>query len=202
MVYPSYDRESLSISLAGVGLMTQCRGTVLERGLRRVWQDAPLGTLLIQSDPSSGEPLLLHTMLPACLRSRCEAEKSWVFLLDSQIGTAAAAMMAIRVLLDHGVPQSHIIFLTFVVARKGGVRVLRKAFPHVHIVCGAVDEGLREARLPPADGEHKGRKIWMIEPGMGSIGALVPYTHAGLLTDREFLCRRPILPLNAFWARA
>ncbi|KZW02743.1 uridine kinase [Exidia glandulosa HHB12029] len=154
--------------VCGVSLVRS--GTVLERGLRRVWQDVPLGTLLIQSDPSSGEPLLLHTMLPACLRSRCEAEKSWVFLLDSQIGTAAAAMMAIRVLLDHGVPQSHIIFLTFVVARKGGVRVLRKAFPHVHIVCGAVDEGLREARLPPADGEHKGRKIWMIEPGMGSIG--------------------------------
>lgn len=147
-----------------------CSGTVLERGLRRVWQDAPLGTLLIQSDPVSGEPLLLHTMLPACLRSRCEAEKSWVFLLDSQIGTAAAAMMAIRALLDHGVPEGNIIFLTFVVARKGGVRVLRHAFPYVHIVCGAVDEGLREARLPPTEGERKGRRIWMIEPGMGSIG--------------------------------
>lgn len=155
-------------SVCGVSLVRS--GTVLERGLRRVWQDAPIGSLLIQSDPASGEPLLVHTMLPACLRTRCEAAKAWVFLLDAQIGTAAAAMMAIRVLLDHGVPQSQIVFLTFIVARKGGIRVLRHAFPHVHIVCGAVDEGLREGRLAPSEGEKKGRKIWMIEPGMGSIG--------------------------------
>ena len=78
--------------------------------------------------------------------------------------------MAIRVLVDHGVPEEHIVFLTFIVARKGGVRVLRKAYPGVKIVCGAVDEGLREVRLPPVEGQTKGTKIWMIEPGMGSIG--------------------------------
>jgi len=79
-------------------------------------------------------------------------------------------MMAIRTLVDHGVPEDHIIFLTFIVARKGGIRILRKAFPHVRIVCGAVDEGLREMTLAPAEGETVGRKVWQIEPGMGSIG--------------------------------
>ncbi|KAH7106502.1 uridine kinase [Auriculariales sp. MPI-PUGE-AT-0066] len=164
-----YDGSQLGAScVCGVSLVRS--GTVLERGLRRVWQDAPLGTLLVQSDPATGEPLLLHTELPTCLCLRDQARDSWVFLLDAQIGTAAAAMMAIRVLLDHGVQEDHIVFLTFIVARKGGVQILRQAFPKVRIVCGAVDEGLRESRLPPTKEAPKGRKIWAIEPGMGSIG--------------------------------
>ena len=53
--------------------------------------------------------------------------------------------MAIRVLLDHGVPQENVIFVTFVVSACGGVRVLQRAFPRVRIVCGAVDPVLRES---------------------------------------------------------
>lgn len=83
--------------------------------------------------------------------------------------------MAIRVLLDHGVQQDHIIFVTFLVARKGGICVLRTAFPDVKIVCGAVDEDLRETWLEATeDGEGisgaEARKVWVVEPGMGHIG--------------------------------
>lgn len=95
--------------------------------------------------------------------------------------------MAIRVLLDHGVPQDHIIFLTFLVAKHGGVAALRKAFPFVKIVCSAVDEGLSERWLecigPEGEGlqdptlevpdnfqPKEGRKVWVVEPGMGHIG--------------------------------
>jgi uridine kinase len=79
--------------------------------------------------------------------------------------------MAIRVLLDHGVRQDHIIFITFLVARGGGIAVLRRAFPDVKIVCGAVDGDMRETWLYP-DGDEGGemRKVWMMEPGMGQIG--------------------------------
>ena len=80
--------------------------------------------MLIQSEDKTGEPLLLHLMLPCCIRQRHLAKKSFVFLLDAQIGTGAAAFMAIRVLLDHGVPQENIIFVTIIVAACGGVRVL------------------------------------------------------------------------------
>ena len=82
-----------------------------------------MGSLLIQSDDHTGEPLLLHLMLPTCIRQRHLARKSFVFLLDAQIGTGAAAFMAIRVLRDHGVPEENIVFVTFVVAAAGGVRV-------------------------------------------------------------------------------
>jgi uridine kinase len=61
------------------------RGGPLERGLQRVINDAPMGSLLVQSDAKSGEPLLLHVMLPVCIRERHLAEDTWVFLLDAQV---------------------------------------------------------------------------------------------------------------------
>lgn len=77
--------------------------------------------MLIQSDPKTGEPLLLSTSLPDSLHSQAEAKTKQVFLLDSQMGTGAAAressctllqvklttVMAVRVLLDHGVPGEY-----------------------------------------------------------------------------------------------
>jgi uridine kinase len=71
-------------------------------------------------------------------------------------------VMAIRVLLDHGVPrkshlraasalansaESHIIFLTFLISRRGLCSV-RRAFPSVRIVTAAIDPGLHEMHLP------------------------------------------------------
>lgn len=50
-------------------------------------RDAPVGSMLIQSDSDSGEPLLYDLLLPSCLTLSSEsAAKSWVLLLDSQIG--------------------------------------------------------------------------------------------------------------------
>lgn len=69
-------------------------------------QDVLLGSLLIQQDDESGEPLLYHTKLPSCLKQRASAAETFVLLSDSQVGTAAACIMAIRVLLDHGVQEN------------------------------------------------------------------------------------------------
>ena len=87
--------------------------------------------------------------------------------------------MAIRVLLDHGVRPEHIIFVTFLVARSGGITILHRAFPQVKVVCGAVDEVLREAWLDQYDKEGseapgaEQRKCYIVEPGMGQIGKCV-----------------------------
>ncbi|KAJ3920174.1 armadillo/beta-catenin/plakoglobin [Lentinula edodes] len=158
--------------LCGVSVLRS--GSALERGFRRVINNVPVGTLLIQSNSIDGEPLLLHLKLPVSLRHRSSAEDTWVILLDAQIGTGAAAFMSIRILLDHGVRQDHIIFVTFLVARTGGITTLRRAFPHVKIVCGAVDNEMREGWLEGDRGEGNedgiGRKIWVMSPGMGQIG--------------------------------
>lgn len=76
--------------------------------------------------------------------------------------------MAIRVLLDHGVLPEHIIFAAFVVAADGGIVTVRRAFPGVRIITGAIDAKLVEGWVgDPKDG----RKVWNIVPGMGHIGA-------------------------------
>ncbi|RPD59983.1 armadillo/beta-catenin/plakoglobin [Lentinus tigrinus ALCF2SS1-6] len=186
-----YAGKQLAVNdVCGVSILRS--GGPLERGLRRVIQDIRMGSLLIQSEDKTGEPLLLHLMLPCCIRQRSLAKKSFVFLLDAQIGTGAAAFMAIRVLLDHGVPQENIIFVTMIVAACGGVRVLQRAFPKVRIICGTIDPVLRESWAlwdtlpsPPetadgelgtptaktkAEAEAEGRRVWVVEPGMGHIG--------------------------------
>lgn len=97
-----------------------------------------------------------------------------------QIGTAAAAFMSIRVLLDHGVQEDHIVFVTFLVARGGGISVLRRAFPGVNIVCGAVDDEMKEGWLEghksQGNPEGEGRKVWIMQPGMGQIGMYISFS--------------------------
>ncbi|GJJ08316.1 hypothetical protein Clacol_002527 [Clathrus columnatus] len=156
----SHGKELDAPFICGISVLRS--GGSLERGLRRVLRDVAIGSLLIQTEPKSGEPLLLHAMLPNCVKFRHIAETSWVFLLDAQIGTAAAAMMAIRILLDHGVQEERIIFITFIVALDGGVSVLRKAFPKVRLVAGAVDTKLQIGWLDGKEDEGRGRDVWII----------------------------------------
>ncbi|KAJ7773304.1 armadillo/beta-catenin/plakoglobin [Mycena metata] len=156
--------------VCGVSILRS--GGALERGFRRVLNDVPMGSLLVQSHTSDGEPLMLHVMLPVCIRKRHMAEEAWVFLLDAQIGTGAAAFMAIRILLDHGVKPQHIIFVTFLVARGGGVSILRRAFPDVKIVTAGVDDVMREGWIAGLKGEgiEGQRQVWAMLPGLGQIG--------------------------------
>ncbi|KAG7532162.1 hypothetical protein FFLO_03790 [Filobasidium floriforme] len=118
-----------------VGVCIQRSGGPFVKGLRRVIRDVRIGALLIQSDNSTGEPLLFHTSLPDCVKSDA-AKDTVVFLMDAQISTGAAAIMAVRVLLDHGIQERHIVFLTYLVAPQG-LAAVYKAFPAVRIVAAA-----------------------------------------------------------------
>lgn len=161
--------------LCGVSILRS--GASLEKGLRRVLRDVAVGSVLIQSC-NNGEPLLYHVELPEVLTlSKESAAQSFVLLLDSQIGTVsslapptwqslifhsqgAAALMAVRVLLDHGVLESHIIFCCMLVSRVGGIWALRRAFSGVRIVSSTVDDGLEERWVWPTDPypKHSGRE--------------------------------------------
>lgn len=57
----------------------------MERSFRRVIRDVPMGSLLIQSDMKTGEPLLLHSKLPNAIRFRHLAKQTNVVLLDAQV---------------------------------------------------------------------------------------------------------------------
>lgn len=84
--------------------------------------------------------------------------------------------MAIRVLLDHGVREDRIIFVTFLVAPRGA-HVLNRLFPKVKIVTGGADPTLTPIWVP-GDGGHEGRNVLCIEPGMGHIGKAFPHSTA------------------------
>lgn len=123
-------------------------GAVLEPSVRRAFPAMSLGSLLIQSNEEDGEPHLYDVSLPSFIKRRQTAKDAWVFLLDAQIGTGAAAFMAIRVLLDHAVPQRQIIFVTLLASAQGGIHALNRAFPEVRIVVAGVDPGLQKLRIP------------------------------------------------------
>lgn len=147
-----------------------------------------MGSLLIQSDAQTGEPFLYHLSLPGVITASSEsAAKTTVLLLDSQVGTGAAALMAVRVLLDHGVKEENILICCILVAKVGGVWALKRAFPHVRIATSAADEGLEERWEKTPAGERKKVRllyflssrlvltcvflqIFTILPGMGSFG--------------------------------
>ncbi|WVF67596.1 uridine kinase [Kwoniella sp. CBS 6097] len=130
-----------------VGISILRSGGPFSHGLRRVIRDVPIGAMLIQSDPRTGEPLLLKSDLPYCVKSQEQSGDVKVLLLDSQMGTGAAAMMAIRVLLDHGIKESHIIFLTYLITR-AAIHSVHRAFPQVQIVTASIDPGLDEMHIP------------------------------------------------------
>eukprot|EP00455_Lapot_gusevi_P028425 TRINITY_DN3033_c0_g1_i1.p1 TRINITY_DN3033_c0_g1~~TRINITY_DN3033_c0_g1_i1.p1 ORF type:complete len:208 (+),score=61.29 TRINITY_DN3033_c0_g1_i1:123-746(+) len=111
-------------------------GEAMERGLREVCRDIRIGKIVIQqsANKKSG-PRLYYCNLPDDISERR------VLLLDPVLSASHTVKMAIRVLLDHGVPESNIIFLSLIVT-KAGVESLSRAFPRVTVVTSAVDEGV------------------------------------------------------------
>ncbi|KAI1433669.1 uridine kinase [Xylaria sp. CBS 124048] len=107
-------------------------GAAFEAGLRRVIPDCRTGRLLIQSNVRTGEPELHYLKLPKDI-----SEHESVLLLDSQMSTGGSGLMAVQVLVDHGVPQDRIVFATFSAGRVGLHR-LTKVFPEIAVVVGSL----------------------------------------------------------------
>lgn len=109
-------------------------GTCLETGLKRMIPDCLTGRMLIQSSYRTGEPELHYLKLFPDIASH-----ETVFLLDSQMSSGGAALMAVKVLIDHGVAEEKIVFVTCL-AGKMGVKRLLSVFPDVKVVAVSVVE--------------------------------------------------------------
>jgi len=59
------------------------------------------------------------------------------------MSSGGAALMAVRVLVDHGVPEEKIVFVTYF-AGKIGVNRLLKVFPDVKVVVCRIVEDFEE----------------------------------------------------------
>ncbi len=110
-------------------------GSVFETGLKRVLPDCRTGRLLIQSNVRTGEPELHFLKLPENIKTH-----DGVLILDPQMSSGGAALMAVQVLVDHGVPEEKIVFVTYFAGRMGLNR-LTNVFPEVKVVvCNIVPD--------------------------------------------------------------
>ncbi|KAF9437712.1 Uridine-cytidine kinase-like 1 [Entomortierella beljakovae] len=144
----------LGANVAGVSILRA--GGTMEAGLRRVIRDAVIGKILIQTDAANGEPQLHYCKLPPSIHENVHKDDTYIFLMDAVIGTGAAGFMAIRVLLDHDIPEDRIIFLSFLAAPQG-LHTISNTFPKVKIVTSYVDPILNPDTL-------------YLEPGLGNFG--------------------------------
>lgn len=124
-------------------------GETLEKSLRAVVKDCKMGKILIQTNLRTMEPELYYLRLPKNIN------KYKVFLMDATVATGAAAIMAIRILLDHDVKEENIILLSLLMAEPG-VHSIAYAFPKVTLLTSAIDSQI-------SDQFH-------ILPGLGNFG--------------------------------
>ncbi|KAI8615426.1 uridine kinase family-domain-containing protein [Chytriomyces sp. MP71] len=130
--------------------VTRTTGPSMLKGLTQVLNHLELGSIMLvqtrdvkspqpteQDSPTAllaqevAEIELHHCKLPKDVKNRI------VIITDVTTSTGAAAMMAVRVVLDHGVQEKNIIFLSLV-ATAHGLHVLTNAFPAVRIVVAEV----------------------------------------------------------------
>ncbi|XP_041589247.1 uridine-cytidine kinase-like 1 isoform X8 [Vulpes lagopus] len=133
--------------ITGVSILRA--GETMEPALRAVCKDVRIGTILIQTNQHTGEPELHYLRLPK------DISDDHVILMDCTVSTGAAAMMAVRVLLDHDVPEDKIFLLSLLMAEMG-VHSVAYAFPRVRIITTAVDKRVND--------------LFRIIPGIGNFG--------------------------------
>jgi len=132
-----------------IGVSVLRAGETMEQALSEVCKDVRIGKILIQNNLETAEPELYYLRLPRDIKDYM------VILMDATVATGAAAMMAIRVLLDHDVPEKNILVVSLLMAASG-VHSIAYTFPQVRIVSSAVDPEINEK--------------FFVKPGIGNFG--------------------------------
>lgn len=132
-------------NICGVSILRA--GETMEQALCDVCKDIRIGKILIQTNQSTGEPevrsqclILVFIFHLKCfrlfqlyyLRLPKDIKDCRVILMDATVATGAAAMMAIRVLLDYDVPEENIQLVSLLMAEIG-VHSIAYAFPKVKL---------------------------------------------------------------------
>ncbi|MFL6113401.1 MAG: uracil phosphoribosyltransferase [Catenulispora sp.] len=126
-------------------------GDSMEAQLRELVPEARIGKILIQRDKKTKLPHLYFSALPADIAQR------HVLLLDPTLATGGTALAAINLLIQHGVPEEHIVFIN-VLSSPEGIRAVRDRYPKVRMVTSAIEERLNEnAYMVPGIGDFGDR---------------------------------------------
>ncbi|GMI93972.1 uridine kinase/uracil phosphoribosyltransferase 1, uridine/cytidine kinase 1, URIDINE KINASE-LIKE 1 [Hibiscus trionum] len=134
--------------LCGVSIVRS--GESMENALRACCKGIKIGKILIHRDGDDGRKLI-YEKLPKDISER------HVLLLDPVLATGNSANHAIELLIQKGVPESHIIFLNLISAPEG-IHCVCKRFPSLKIVTSEIDAALNgEFRVIPGMGEFGDR---------------------------------------------
>ncbi|MFS8102226.1 uracil phosphoribosyltransferase [Lentzea alba] len=134
-----------------VGVPIIRAGESMESGLRAVCRGVRIGKILIQRDKETKLPKLYYRNLPRDIASR------HVLLLDPMLATGGTANAAIQVLLDEGVLEENIVFITVITVPEGIAAVCER-FPRIRIVTSAIEERLNDnAYMLPGIGDFGDR---------------------------------------------
>ncbi|KAH0554321.1 uridine-cytidine kinase-like 1 isoform X1 [Cotesia glomerata] len=144
---PYHGKRVASNKICGVSIMRA--GETMEQALCDVCKDIRIGKILIQTNENTDEPELFYQRLPKDIKDYR------VILMDATVATGAAAVMAIRVLLDHDVAEDNIFVVSLLMAEPG-VHSIAYAFPRVKIVTSAIDPEIND-------------RFYVI-PGIGNFG--------------------------------
>jgi uridine kinase len=141
--------------LCGVSVIRS--GESMENALRDCCKGIKLGKILVHrvgdrvEDSEAQSDCIIYERLPLDISER------YVLLMDPILGTGSSASRAIRVLLDKGVCESNIIFLTLIAAPEG-VHTVCKLFPSIKVVTSEIDEGIdANYRVSPGVGDFGNR---------------------------------------------
>ena len=109
---------------------------------------AVIGSVLIQRNEETAEPVLIYKKLPPKLPRTA-------VILDPMLATAGSAVMTVDILLDSGYEVENIYFMGVVAAQEGYDRLARK-IGEEHIAVAAIDPELNSKKY--------------IVPGLGDYG--------------------------------
>ena len=124
-------------------------GEAMEKAVREVCKKIRVGKILIQRDEKTAKPILIYSKLPE------DIAKRHILLLDPMLATGGSVCKAIDILKNRKIPEEKIIFINLISCLEG-IKKLRRNFPRVKIVTGAVDKKLNS-------------KAFII-PGLGDFG--------------------------------
>ena len=148
-----YTGVEFAKKLCGVSVIRS--GESMENALRDCCKGIKLGKILVHrvgdrvEDSEAQADCIIYERLPLDIADR------YVLLMDPILGTGSSASRAIRVLLDKGVQEQHIIFLTLIAAPEG-VHTVCKRYPGIQVVTSEIDECI--------DGNYR------VSPGVGDFG--------------------------------
>jgi uridine kinase len=136
-------KHMASNRICGVSILRA--GETMEQAVSEVCKNIRIGKILIQTNQITGEPEVScggwgwrwHGLKVGCFSSQLyylrlpkDIKDYRVILMDATVATGAAGIMAIRVLLDHDVPEENIMLVSLLMAEVG-VHSIAYAFPKV-----------------------------------------------------------------------